>query len=565
MATFTERIRAIIEGESHLDQPVNEAKGSLGDFRSSVTALSTAFLAVNELIERGAQAIEALNETITEQREITEWADRLGIGVERLDALGFVAERGGLNIDQFNTALQRMIRRVAEAAQGTGEAQGAIRDLGFDAAALAAQSPDEIFLRVADAISKVEDPGERVRLLFKFFDSEGVALAQVMSGGREEIERWIGRAGELGLVTRDMAEAAREAAAQQVELERAARGVRTEVVNKLIKAISDDDITRITDMFGSMATFAGKSTTIAVSVSEKLGDVVDFLKFVFHRKAEPILDLFGIGQGDEEAVGKVSELLRLIVKEGVDAADAVKQVWGEAAREQEDSLGRVQEASRRASASTVADAERATVAVMALKEEINRDDGVIADGPPISRPIRMVQEDAEAARTTFLEMKDVVHDTSLALEIELLRQSDDFFETMGASAKRTTGLLFDVFGQSVAHSRDWGDAMLSVVQNFVGQAIAELLKLAAVMIALNLLKPIQWLGGVLGIGDGAGAIENAAPDAIGGPEYGRTSRAGGIGPALNLNVSVNTGPFATRSEKLAAAREIGMLVQEAMR
>jgi hypothetical protein len=79
-------------------------------------------------------------------------------------------------------ALQRFTRRAAEAAQGTGEAKDALAQMSI---ALRDQSgnlrrSEDLLADVADAFARIEDPAERVRLAFKLFDSEGVALVNLL-------------------------------------------------------------------------------------------------------------------------------------------------------------------------------------------------------------------------------------------------------------------------------------------------------------------------------------------------------------------------------------------------
>lgn len=119
------------------------------------------------------------------QDRVQKLSDRLGIGVTQLSQFHHHAELSGLRTRTFDMALQRMSRRVAEAAQETGEAQGAIKELGLDAKALAGLPLDRQMLAVADAIQSVEDPATKTRLAFKLFDSEGVAMLQTMKDGSE--------------------------------------------------------------------------------------------------------------------------------------------------------------------------------------------------------------------------------------------------------------------------------------------------------------------------------------------------------------------------------------------
>jgi hypothetical protein len=126
-------------------------------------------------------------------------SQKLGITSEALAGLRFAAEQTGAGVKTLDLGLQRMVRRVAEAAQGTGEAQKAIKELGLDARELARQSPDEQFKRIADAFENVATQSDKVRLGFKLFDSEGVALVNTLVRGRAELERFTEEARSFGL------------------------------------------------------------------------------------------------------------------------------------------------------------------------------------------------------------------------------------------------------------------------------------------------------------------------------------------------------------------------------
>lgn len=111
------------------------------------------------------------------------WSDKLGITTEELSSLQFAAGLTGVETNTFNMALQRMTRRLSEAAVGTGEAKAAISELGLSADILVKASPDQAFRMIADEISKIPGQADRVRLAFKFFDSEGVALVNLLGMG----------------------------------------------------------------------------------------------------------------------------------------------------------------------------------------------------------------------------------------------------------------------------------------------------------------------------------------------------------------------------------------------
>ncbi|PKG50324.1 hypothetical protein, partial [Halomonas sp. MES3-P3E] len=132
-------------------------------------------------------------------------ADKLGMGIEELQAYRYAAERSGVASNTFDTATQRMVRRVSEAARGTGPAKDAIEELGLSAQALASMTPDEQLNHFADALQNVENQGDRVRLSMKLFDTEGVAMINMLRDGSEGLRQYGDDARRTGYILSDQA------------------------------------------------------------------------------------------------------------------------------------------------------------------------------------------------------------------------------------------------------------------------------------------------------------------------------------------------------------------------
>jgi lambda family phage tail tape measure protein len=144
------------------------------------------------LVDRSISAADAIGKT----------ADKIGVSVEALQELRFAAKASGVEQQTLDMALQRFTRRAAEAAQGTGEAKDALASMGI---ALRDQDghlrrSEDLLTDVADAFAKIEDPAERVRLAFKLFDSEGVALVNLLRDGSGALDEMRERARDLGIV-----------------------------------------------------------------------------------------------------------------------------------------------------------------------------------------------------------------------------------------------------------------------------------------------------------------------------------------------------------------------------
>jgi methyl-accepting chemotaxis protein len=178
-------------------------------FGSALKVAGAVVGAVGGLIAGGALALGMFVRAQVKALDTqVKFAKRLGIVVGRLQGLHVAANLAGVNINQLNIGMQRMGRRVAEAAKGMGEAQGALKELGLDAQKLSKLSIDRQFLAIADAMKKVQGRGEQVRLTFKLFDSEGVAVVNLLDKGSKRLEEIMAFSEKVGAtISEDTAKA----------------------------------------------------------------------------------------------------------------------------------------------------------------------------------------------------------------------------------------------------------------------------------------------------------------------------------------------------------------------
>lgn len=197
---FVKKMRAARSSVMKFGDRVKVVQPQLARFATTMLGFVTAGAAISGL-KRAVTSIDKLAKTST----------KLGITTEALSGLHFAAKRTGVEANTLDMALQRMTRRLSEAAMGGGEALGAIRELGLDAKVLAGLSPDKAFIRIAEAMSRVKNQGDRVRLTFKFLDSEGVAALNTMELGADGLKKYAREAGMLGAIvssqtSKDLAE-----------------------------------------------------------------------------------------------------------------------------------------------------------------------------------------------------------------------------------------------------------------------------------------------------------------------------------------------------------------------
>lgn len=205
MAREIDKLLIRIEGDgSQLLAEYGKAEQATGGFasklRSGLGVAGTAFkVFAGAATIAGGAAAAVFVRTAAEVDEIAKKSAKLGVATRRLAGLELAAEKSGVAANALGTGLQRMTRRVAEAAGGTGVAVKALGDLGLEASTLARLAPEDQFATIADAFEGVESQSEKVRLAFQLFDTEGVGLINTMKGGAAALEATQLEADRLGI------------------------------------------------------------------------------------------------------------------------------------------------------------------------------------------------------------------------------------------------------------------------------------------------------------------------------------------------------------------------------
>jgi len=212
--------------------------------------------------------------------ELAKTADKLGVTTEALSGLRHAAELTGVSTGTMDMALQRFTRRAAEAAQGTGEAKGALQELGINADELVRLPLDQQMSVVAESMSGVKNQSDRVRLAMKLFDSEGVALVNTLGGGAEALQKMTEEAQHLGVTLSRTDTAQMEAANDAITRLKA---VFTGLTNQLSVAFAPI-ITFVADGFRQAALdsadFGNTGQKVASAVIKAFGFVRDIIHSV---------------------------------------------------------------------------------------------------------------------------------------------------------------------------------------------------------------------------------------------------------------------------------------------
>lgn len=202
-------------------------------------------------------------------------ADKLGISTAALQEYRIAADLSGIAQNNLDTALQRFTRRSADANKGNAALKATFDTLGVSLqdAAGNMRPTEDLLNGVADGLSKVQNPAERLRLAFQLFDTEGVAMVNLLRDGSAGLEEVRQKVRDLGLVIDDDLIRKSESAKDRLTLLGAV--IKTKVTVEILRLAPQ--INDLADKFTKALPNIIKATGVFIELADGIGSVFSIL------------------------------------------------------------------------------------------------------------------------------------------------------------------------------------------------------------------------------------------------------------------------------------------------
>lgn len=198
-----------------LKSGVMQARGPVGGIARTIDTLGDAFktgggramlfvagtAAVTAAAIKAGKALWDLGrDAITSGDAIAKTSRQLGINAEAYQELAYAAGLGGASEEDFSQALQNLNKQMESAASGNKKAQQAFKSLGVSMAEVKSMNTEEMFMRLSDALSEVDNVAAHTKTTMALFGGGGTKVAEAISGGADALERMRAEAKKAGYV-----------------------------------------------------------------------------------------------------------------------------------------------------------------------------------------------------------------------------------------------------------------------------------------------------------------------------------------------------------------------------
>lgn len=516
--------------------------GALGKLAKPLFSLKTALAGVvgvggmTLLVKQSLSATDALAKT----------AGKIGTTTEALSALQYAGQLTGVEVNTMNMALQRFTRRASEAAVGTGEAKGALRELGVDARQLVRLPLDQRMLVLADAFENVKGESDRLRLAFKLFDSEGAALVNTLGLGRDGLQGLLGEARALGVVmSSDAAKGVEDANEALFRMQSLFGGIIKQTVAALAPALAalSDLVTSkvkagIEAADGSVTTFAQNlAGEFLLSLQGALTGLQDLLNG-FVKAANFAMEF---SQSIQDAFSPINQKSAEAIQEEIDAI--TEKLEGYAKEAKDNPFAQTNPAIikhlelRRAALQKVRDEATAAGRTLTQFGDFTFADDLNPVIANLATNIGNVRTNLGGLNETMTGETPSAFQSFLDNLKQARKQVDDFPQAAIKMALAIENQFTQAFTNAITGAKKFGDAMRGLAKSVVDSLIK-------MLVQYYITKPLfEFLSGALSFGAGGGGsqtnssvnlgVGGYSPRAIGGPvSSGRPYMVGERGPEL---------------------------------
>ena len=208
-------------------------------------------------------------------------SQRIGITAEQLQEFSYAATHAGAAPEDLEDALKDLGEHMAEIANGIDTSSDAFtlfQKLGIEMkdAAGNMRPVEQVFLDLADAIQRNEDPALRAKMAMATMGDSGRKLIPMLAGGSDGLKQMAAQARDLGLVMSNDAVASAATMTDHMDDMRAVIGS----VGNTIGAKLAPTVIRMSDRFRDLAAANREAFSQKfASVAERLAETIEKIDF----------------------------------------------------------------------------------------------------------------------------------------------------------------------------------------------------------------------------------------------------------------------------------------------
>lgn len=201
-------VKGMDEAQYSIDKFVGSAKGvsrHLDQAQSGLSSMGMGLVEVGGKLTATATALGAMGLAASKEfgsfaEKVGMLSDKIGVSQETLQGWNFALNRVGMTAEDLLPGFKKLSTLTTEAFGGDPKALAKLDHIGVSIDQLKGKNPEQIFLTLAGAIAKIEDPLARNAELQAIFGRAGINLVPILGDVKDGFASATKEAQSLGLI-----------------------------------------------------------------------------------------------------------------------------------------------------------------------------------------------------------------------------------------------------------------------------------------------------------------------------------------------------------------------------
>ena len=222
-----------------IDRAFSQGMRSAG---KSIAGFGVALIGISSAAEIAMAGVRSFFGAINNADKIAELSTRLGISTETMSALGYAAGQTGSDLDQLGSAIPKLSKQIAEAADSSSEAGKLFAALGIDVKDANGNLRDveDVLPEVSDLFKTLKNDTLEQTLAMRLFGKSGAEMLEFLNLGSDGLAEMSDKAAGLGIIiSGETAAAADKFNDQLADLQAAGNGLATQLAAGLLPAMTE--------------------------------------------------------------------------------------------------------------------------------------------------------------------------------------------------------------------------------------------------------------------------------------------------------------------------------------
>lgn len=234
-------------------------------------------------------------------------AANLGVSAEFISGVGAVAKVAGVGVEELGMSLKFLQQRGADALSGEQQAAKGFADIGIGAAELSKllKEPEQLFYRVAQGISSIEEPAQRVQAATDLMSRAGYRMISLFSEGPDKIRSLARELTDLGGgVSTQEAEMGEKWGLLEAKFDAAWSGIKKALAEPILQFVTQNS-EQLTHILRDTVEIIREIATLATPLLEIIGSGLRFILETTRSIFDGLRGIFGqatqeVAQGQSE-------------------------------------------------------------------------------------------------------------------------------------------------------------------------------------------------------------------------------------------------------------------------